>query len=81
LQPQSSSAKEFEGVSAPTIEDPIPAHGMRTRLKDNIRQPKRRTYDTVAYLTSSASPEMTYFKLALQNQNWKQAMEEEFGHS
>jgi hypothetical protein len=51
---------------------------MHTRLNDNIRQPKKRTDGTVAYQTSAASPEPTDHNLALQDQNWKQAMEEEF---
>jgi hypothetical protein len=37
------------------IQEPNPCHGMRTRLKDNIRQPKKRIDGIVAYLAHSGN--------------------------
>jgi hypothetical protein len=53
--------------------------GLRTRPQNNIRKPKQRTDGTVAYLANAENSEPTDYRVAMQNQNWKQAMEEEYG--
>jgi hypothetical protein len=56
-----------------------PDQGVRTRLQNNIRKPKQRTDGTMAYLANAESSESVDYRVAMQNQKWKQAMEEEYG--
>lgn len=61
------------------IDPGISIHPYGTRLKNNIRQPKKRTDGTVTYSvirTSTAVPESHI--TAMKDPNWRQAMVDEF---
>jgi hypothetical protein len=63
----------------PTADVTVPAHPYGTRLRHNIRQPKKRKDGTVTYSVVRSSPqEPTSHKIALQNPLWRQAMSDEF---
>jgi hypothetical protein len=64
--------------SAPCI-DAAPSHQYGTRLKNNIRQPKVRTDDTVTFLVvRSSTTEPRSHVTAMEHPLWRQAMVEEF---
>jgi hypothetical protein len=78
----SDSDEDYVGLStaaAPADLSKASVHPYETRLKHNIRQPKRRTDGTVTYSVSRVSPsEPTSHVLAMKHPLWRQAMHDEF---
>lgn len=77
----SSSERNAEELMIEQHNSPVVQHPMRTRLKDNIRKPKKFSDDTIfggkyAHVSSTTDP--ASHTEALENKDWLQAMKLEF---
>jgi hypothetical protein len=67
-----------QDTAAPSPECHPDTHPYGTRLKHNIRIPKKRTDDTVAWSVVKSPTEPTNYRIAMENPFWRQAMNDEF---
>jgi hypothetical protein len=84
--PSNSSAPPIAFTTPDFALDPAPASSLevvaarpRTRLQGGIRKPKIYTDGTIKYSFLATSEEPRNLEDALDNKNWKKAMDEEFG--
>jgi hypothetical protein len=78
-QGEASAASKTSNSEPEALPQSASNQGVRIRLQNNIRKPKKRTDDTVAYLTHAKVSKPTNYIVAMQDKQWKKAMEEEYG--